>query len=183
VAEGDAVVGPQLGLEVVTEGAGSDVEHQRRGVDVDDAAEPGQVEDDAAVDGHRGAADPATAGRGRDGDAGFVADGQDGGDLVGGLGPGDAGGQPGDLPVGGPAHGQRPPVPAGLGPDRRVDLDRGTGSPQPLDDRVGHRHLVSLQVGGGVGCPAGDLDGRRRSPWSQLLGLGHELIMAGGCDS
>ena len=49
VAEGEPVRRAQLVLEVVAEGAGRHVEHQRGGVDVDDAGQPAEVEHDAAV--------------------------------------------------------------------------------------------------------------------------------------
>ncbi len=115
----EAVGGAQLVFEVVAEGAGPHVDGERRVVDVDDAGQVAEIEDDAAVERDRRAAHPAAPGRGGDGDAGLVADAEDGRDLVGRVGTRHGGRQAGDLAVERPRHGQGPPVAAGFGGGRR----------------------------------------------------------------
>jgi hypothetical protein len=107
---------PQARLDVGAEGAGPQVGHQRGVVDVADPVEAAQVEGHAAEQRDRGAAHAAaTTGR-RDRHPGGVAQGEHGRHLGGVGGSGHQRG-PGRHGAGGrPSDGQRPPVPAGLGP-------------------------------------------------------------------
>ena len=176
VAEGEAVGAAQLVLQDVAERAGPHVEDQRGGVDVDDAAQRGEVEDDPAVQRDRRPADTAAAAGRGDGDLGLVAQGEHGPHLVGVGRAGDGGGQPGDLALGGPRHGEGPPVPAGLGQRRRLDRDLAARGRQPLEEGVVHLDAGGRQPGPGPGTAAGQRDRRGGRPGTdrgQRRGRGH----------
>ena len=93
-----------VGLEDITEGPGAHVEDHRIVIDGDDAGEAADVEDDATVDRHAGAADPAASGGGRDRDLFLGADSQDGLDLLDGAGTGHGGPERRDFAVPRPDH-------------------------------------------------------------------------------
>ena len=169
VAERQAVGGPQLGLERRAEGAGQDVDHQRGVVDVDEAGQRAQVEDDAAVHRDRPAAHAAAPGRRRSpGRPRVRAHAEHGGHLGRSGRPGDHDdASPGTWPSVRPGHGQRPPVAARLGharPDRsspsaHTPASRVTTASGTSTRGAGRRAVAAVappaMAIGGAGRPAG----------------------------
>ena len=133
------------------EGAGPDVGEQRVGVDVADAGQAAEVEGHPAEERDGGAAHAAAAaGRGHR-HPGLVAQGEHGGHLRGVGGPGHHRRPGRDLAVDRPADGERPPVPAGLGPVGVVVRDHGADIGQPAAQRVVDGDPFAGQVVGDLG--------------------------------
>ena len=136
VAVADAA---QRVLEIGAEGAGPHVGGERHLVDVDEALQRGQVERDAAVHRDGAAADAAASGRGGHRHEGLVAGGEHGRDLLGRVRAHHDAGALGHGALGGPADGEWPPVPAGLGPGGVVGEHLGAAGGQAVEQAVGKR--------------------------------------------
>ena len=159
--EGEAA-GPQVGLEIGPERAGEDVGREALVVHADHAGHGREVEQHAAVAGHAGAAHAAAAAGGGDGHTVLVAHAEHGGDLAVVDRPAHHRRQRAHLPGQRPVHRQRPPVPARLGPGRRVGGRGRAGDGQ----RLQHRRI----------------EGRRlREARTHLRGRSDELDGRGGC--
>ena len=112
VAGGDAVLGAELVLEHVAEGAGQHVDEHRPLVDGADTRQPGEIQQYAAECRDAGAADTAAPRGGGDRYPRVVARAEDLGDLRRGVGPHDDAGARGDAVLERPDHRERPPVAA-----------------------------------------------------------------------
>ena len=153
---------PQVGLEVGPERAGQDVDREALVVDVDHAGHRREVEQHAAVARDAGPAHAAAAAGGGDGHAVLVAHAEHGGHLAGVGRPAHHRRQRAHLPVERPVHGQRPPVPAGLGPGGRVGRRGRAGG----DQRLAHRGIERCRL---------------RQARTHVLGRPGELDGRGGC--
>ncbi len=158
------VRGPELVLERGPERAGPDVDHERRVVDVDDAGQRGEVEDDAAVQRDRRSADAAAPPGRSDRNFGVGRDAYDGSDLICVRWSRDHRSETGHLAVECPGHRERPPVPAALGERRRVGRDGRADVAEAAHDVVAHLDALGRQPRRDRGCATVELDGSRRLP-------------------
>ncbi len=155
VADAQPVRGLELLLEIGPERPGEDLDDARAVVDGDDPGQPGEVEHDAAEGRHRRPAHAAApAGRGQR-DPGAGTDGDHGGDLVDGAGPGDGGGDARHLAGQRPVQRERPPVPAGLGD--RAGVLRGRDERRHLG-QPGQDGGRDVDPAGPARAGAGELD-------------------------
>ena len=143
---------PERSFEVRAEHARPHVRGQGRLVHADESVEGCQIQGHPAEDGNGAAANPASAGDGRDRDDGFVAGRQHCRDLCRRGGPHDDRRALGHCPIGGPSDGQWPPVPPCLGAADVVGEHHGTACGDPVDQPLGQGH-------DGTGETIGDLPG------------------------
>lgn len=138
VSDGQTMLAAQLRLEVIAEGAGRRSHGQRVVIDIEDAAQPAQVEYYAAMQRDRVAAHPGSSGGHGQRDRLGVADGDDGADLNDRGRRNDDGRPLANLALECPGHRQWPPVTARLGGICRVDAHVGAGGPELGQLCIGH---------------------------------------------
>jgi hypothetical protein len=148
----------KLMLEIVPEGSGPNIDERCRGVNLLHTFKTAAIEADTAEDGDGAATDAASpAGRG-DGDAGFVAAPEHGGDFGGAGGP--------DDDAGPCRHGVRertsqrdgPPVPARLGEGLGSEVDDGARTGKALEKAVFESDTRTAEPLSNSAGPGTDLD-------------------------
>ena len=159
----------QVGLEVIAEGAGQNVDDERRIVDATDAGEAREIEDHSAVQRDRPAAHTAATRRRGHRNCGLVADAQHGLDLVDRGRRRDGGRQLSDLPFERPRHGQWPPIAAGLTDGVAGGGHRGARIAESAQQSVVDRYVFGVEPGRRLAGAACDRDRGCRRRWPQFV--------------